>query len=231
MVNNKRLPRHEAGFYSPYGGNAMIAKRKKSLVFGLLTIMASAVLMACSSDAKSPRLASDAVILAFGDSLTFGTGATPAESYPAILERLVGRRVVNSGVPGEVTGEGLSRLSEALEREKPALLILCHGGNDLLRRLDQQQTANNLRAMIRLAQEQGVTVVIIAVPSPGIALSPPPFYRETAMEMKIPFEEKALTMVLSDSSLKSDYIHPNAAGYRRLAESIAVHLKKSGAVE
>jgi acyl-CoA thioesterase-1 len=231
MVNNKRLPRHEAGFYSPYGGNAMIAKRKKSLVFGLLTIMASAVLMACSSDAKSPRLASDAVILAFGDSLTFGTGATPAESYPAILERLVGRRVVNSGVPGEVTGEGLSRLSEALEREKPALLILCHGGNDLLRRLDQQQTANNLRAMIRLAQEQGVTVVIIAVPSPGIALSPPPFYRETAMEMKIPFEEQALTMVLSDSSLKSDYIHPNAAGYRRLAESIAVHLKKSGAVE
>jgi acyl-CoA thioesterase-1 len=231
MVNNKRLPRHEAGFYSPYGDNAMIAKRKKSLVFGLLTIMASAVLMACSSDAKSPRLASDAVILAFGDSLTFGTGATPAESYPAILERLVGRRVVNSGVPGEVTGEGLSRLSEALEREKPALLILCHGGNDLLRRLDQQQTANNLRAMIRLAQEQGVTVVIIAVPSPGIALSPPPFYRETAMEMKIPFEEKALTMVLSDSSLKSDYIHPNAAGYRRLAESIAVHLKKSGAVE
>lgn len=118
-----------------------------------------------------------------------------------------------------------------LEREKPALLILCHGGNDLLRRLDQKQIANNLRAMIRLARERGVAVVIIAVPSPGIALSPPPFYREIAAETKIPCEENVLTMVLSDGSLKSDYIHPNAAGYRRLAESIAALLKKIGAVE
>jgi lysophospholipase L1-like esterase len=208
----------------------MITRRKKLLVFGLLTIMASAVLIACSSGAKSPRLASDAVIVAFGDSLTFGTGATLTESYPAILESLVGRRVVNSGVPGELTGEGLSRLPGVLEREKPALLILCHGGNDLLRRLDQQQTASNLRAMIRLARARRIAVVIITVPSPGIALSPPPFYRETAAEMKIPLEENALTMVLSDGALKSDYIHPNAAGYRRLAESIAALLKKSGAV-
>ena len=224
------MPRHEAAVYSPYGDNAMITKRKKLLVFGLLTVMAMAVLIACSSGDKLPRLASDAVILAFGDSLTFGTGATLTESYPAILESLVGRQVVNSGVPGEVTGEGLSRLPEVLEREKPALLILCHGGNDLLRRLDQKQTANNLRAMIRLARARGIAVVIIAVPSPGIALSPPPLYRETAAEMKIPLEENALTMVLSDGALKSDYIHPNAAGYRRLAESIAALLKKSGAV-
>jgi len=222
---------YEAALYSPYGNDVMITNRKKLLVFGLLTIVTSAFLIDCSSGAKSPRLVSNAVILAFGDSLTFGTGAAPSESYPAILERLVGRRVVNSGVPGEVTGEGLPRLPEALDREKPALLLLCHGGNDLLRRLNQQQTANNLRAMIRLARERGVVVVIISVPAPGIALSPPPFYREIATEMKISIEEKALTMVLSDGSLKSDYIHPNAAGYRRLAESIAALLKKSGAVE
>ena len=222
---------HEAELFSPYGDNGMITKRRRVLVFGLLAIMVGTVLMACSSDAKSPRLASDAVILAFGDSLTFGTGAAPTESYPAILESLVGRRVVNSGVPGEVTGEGLSRLPEVLEKEKPALMILCHGGNDMLRRLDQRQTADNLRAMIRLAHERGAAVVMVAVPSPGIALSPPPFYRETAAEMKIPFDEKALAMVLSDGSLKSDYIHPNAAGYHQLAESIAALLKKSGAVE
>jgi acyl-CoA thioesterase I len=209
----------------------MMKKSNKLLVSLLLNIMAIAVLMACSTGAKLPRLASDAVILAFGDSLTFGTGATPAESYPAILERLVGRRVVNSGVPGEVTSEGLLRLPGVLEREKPALMILCHGGNDLLRRFNLQQTANNLRAIIRLARERKVAVVIIAVPSPGITLSPPPFYREIAAEMKIPFEEEALPAALSDGSLRSDYIHPNAAGYRRLAESIADFLKKSGAVE
>jgi acyl-CoA thioesterase I len=209
----------------------MITKRKKLLIPFLLIIVTSAILMACSSSAKLPRLASDAVILAFGDSLTFGTGATLTESYPALLEGLIGRRVVNSGVPGEVTGEGLSRLPGVLEREKPALLILCHGGNDLLRRLNQQQTANNLRAMIRLARERGIAVVVIAVPSPGLSLSPPQFYREIAAEMKTPLEENALTMVLSDGSLMSDYIHPNAAGYRKLAELIAALLKKSGAVE
>ncbi|RPH48634.1 MAG: arylesterase [Desulfobacteraceae bacterium] len=192
--------------------------------------MVGTVLMACSSGAKSPRLAKDAVILAFGDSLTFGTGAAPAESYPAVLERLAGRKVINSGVPGEVTGEGLSRLPEVLEEENPALLILCHGGNDMLRHLDKEQTARNLQAMILLAQERGTAVVIISVPTPGFSLSPPPFYRETAEKMKIPFEEKTLATVLSDRSLKSDYIHPNAAGYRKLAESIADLLEKSGAV-
>lgn len=209
----------------------MITQRKKVLIALLLTSIAGFSLPACSSGSRLPRLAGNAVILAFGDSLTFGTGAATAESYPAVLERLVGRRVVNAGIPGEVTGEGLSRLQAVLEREKPALLILCHGGNDLLRRLNRQQVAGNLRTMIRLAREKGVAVVLVAVPSPGLALSPPPFYREIAAEMGIVLEDKVLATVLSDASLRSDYIHPNAAGYRRLSESIASLLKKSGAVE
>jgi lysophospholipase L1-like esterase len=209
----------------------MSSKIKKPLIFGMLTLMAGVLVMACSSGAKSPRLARQALILAFGDSLTYGTGVAPTESYPAVLERLVGRRVVSSGVPGEVSGEGLTRLPGVLEKEKPALLILCHGGNDLLRRLDRRQTADNVRAMIGLALGRGIAVILIAVPSPGFALSPPPFYRELAAEMKIPVEEEALTNVLSDSSLRSDYIHPNAEGYRRLAVAIAAFLKERGAVE
>lgn len=187
--------------------------------------------MACASEATSPRLAGHARILAFGDSLTFGTGAGPAESYPAVLERLIGNRVINAGIPGEVTGEGLSRLPALLEREQPALLILCHGGNDILRRYNPQRTADNLRAMVRLAQARGVAVVLVAVPSLGIALSPAAFYREIAADMKVPIEEHILTTVLSDPTLRSDFIHPNAAGYRRLAESMAALLKQSGAVE
>jgi len=112
----------------------MITKREKLLVFLLLAITTSVFLLSCSSGAKLPRLASDAVILAFGDSLTFGTGALPAESYPAVLQNLVRRWVGNAGVPGEVTAVGLSRLPPLLDNAKPALPILCHGGNDLLRR-------------------------------------------------------------------------------------------------
>jgi acyl-CoA thioesterase-1 len=155
----------------------METKRCTRLVIYLLAIFISIFLLTCSSSAKLPRLANHAVILAYGDSLTYGTGAKPTESYPAILEQMVGRQVVSSGVPGEVTAEGLSRLQGVLEREKPALLIICHGGNDLLRHMDQKQAADNIRTMVRFAKKRGAAVVLVAVPSPNIALSPPSFYR------------------------------------------------------
>lgn len=198
----------------------------------LAAIVFSASLAACSSDEiRLPRLTGNAVVLAFGDSLTYGTGAGAGESYPAVLEKMIGFTVVNAGVPGEVTEEGLARLPVVLEREKPALMILCHGGNDLLRRLDPQQTAGNIQAMIRLSREKGAAAVLIAVPSMGLSLAPPPMYREIAKRWSVPLEGKALPGVLSDASLKSDPIHPNAAGYRRLAEAIAGLLKKSRAVD
>jgi lysophospholipase L1-like esterase len=169
-------------------------------------------------------------MLAFGDSITFGTGAGEGESYPAQLARLSGRRVINAGVPGEVSVNGLQRLGEVLEGEKPALLILCHGGNDLLQKLDQRALGDNLRAMIRLARDKGVLVVLVAVPSPDLSLTPPGLYAEVAAEFGLPLEEKSLAKILGTGSLKSDYIHPNAAGYKILAEKVLKLLQRSGAL-
>ena len=197
----------------------------------LLAIVAGGSQVACSDDVKLPRLANNDVILAFGNSLTYGTGAKQTENYPAVLEQLIGRRVVNAGIPGEETGEGLSRLPQVLQKEKPALMIICHGGNDLLRLLNQQQAANNLRDMIRLAQKQGVAVVLIAVPTPDMFLSATHMYREIAKDLAVPLEDKIIFAVLADGSLRSDYIHPNAAGYRRIAEALATLLRESGAIE
>lgn len=208
----------------------MISRKYIVLVFLLLAIIAGDSQVACSDDVKLPRLANNAVILAFGDSLTYGTGAEQTESYPAVLEQLIGRRVVNAGIPGEETGEGLSRLPQVLQKEKPALMIICHGGNDLLRLLNQQQAANNLRDMIRLAQKQGVAVVLISVPTPDMFLSPTHMYREIAKDLAVPLEDEIIFAVLADGSLRSDYIHPNAAGYRRIAEALATLLRESGAI-
>lgn len=196
----------------------------------LLFVCILLLLTGCSQGAKLPRLADDGVVLAFGDSITAGTGAGAGESYPEILGGLIGRRVVNAGVPGEVTAEGSARLPELLESVRPSLLILCHGGNDLLRHMDQRQAAENLRGMIRMAQERGVAVVLVAVPSPDLSLKPPAFYGELAAQSGLPIESKALGKILGKGSLKSDYIHPNAAGYRKLAEALAALLKKSGAI-
>ena len=193
----------------------------------MLAVLLSA---ACSTKPQLPALAADATILAFGDSLTFGTGAGETESYPAVLSRLTGRKVVNAGVPGEVSALGVQRLPELLERERPALLILCHGANDLLRRQDQQLMADNLRTMIRKARERGVSVMLVAVPFPDFSLKPPRLYDAIGGEFGIPVERKVLRQILKKSSLKSDYIHPNAAGYRLMAEALEKQLKTSGAL-
>ncbi len=175
-------------------------------------------------------LAPDAVVLALGDSLTFGTGAASTQSYPAALERLIGRKVVSAGVPGEVSASGLARLPAVLDQVQPQLLILCHGGNDLLRQLDTAALARNLRAMVRLARDRGIPVVLIAVPKPGLFPSAHPIYAEIAAEMGVPIEPDALAEILTDNALKSDPIHPNAQGYARLAERVAELLKKARAL-
>jgi lysophospholipase L1-like esterase len=195
-------------------------------------IIAAAMLLptACSKAPQQPLLAADAVILAFGDSLTAGIGAGDAESYPAVLSRLSGRKVVNAGVPGEFSAVGVQRLPELLDREHPALLILCHGGNDLLARQDHRQITDNLRSMIRTAGERGISVILVAVPSSALSLKPPPLYRDLAKEFSLLFEGTTLSRILGKGSLKSDYIHPNAAGYRMLAEAIYELIKKSGAL-
>ena len=198
---------------------------RASLAASLLLILSG-----CSQEAKLPQLAADAVVLAFGDSLTYGTGASEEESYPAQLARLIGRTVMRAGVPGEVSAEGLARLPETLDEHQPKLLILCHGGNDFLRLLPKQQTAANVRAMIRLAKSRGIDVVLIGTPEPGFTVTPPEFYAEIAGEFRVPYEDAVVGKILRDSSLKSDAIHPNARGYRLIAERVAELLRKAGAV-
>ena len=188
------------------------------------------VLAGCTPPPELEPLAADAVVLAFGDSLTFGTGAGTGESYPEVLSGLIGRTVVKAGVPGEVSADGLLRLPALLDQEQPALLLLCHGGNDQLQRLDPNQLADNLRAMIREARDRNIAVVLIAVPAPGLSLRPLPLYAGIADEFGLAADLETVADILGDRALKSDYIHPNAAGYRRLALAVADLLRAAGAV-
>jgi acyl-CoA thioesterase I len=188
----------------------------------LLIVIFNVCLTVCVAQPKLPLLAGNAVIVAFGDSVTYGSGAQPSESYPAVLEKMLGRRVVNAGVYGEITTQGLSRLPSILDKENPTILLLCLGINDQLLNINPQTAADNIREMIRIAQKRGVTVVLIAVPDLKLSPSCPPPYREIAREFDIILEEKALSTILAaNSSLKVDKLHPNAAGYQLIAKSIA----------
>lgn len=188
------------------------------------------LLPACDNGQQLSPLRPDAVILAFGDSLTYGTGADRQFSYPVQLERFLGRKVINAGVPGEVSVEGARRLPGLLDQYQPELLLLCHGGNDLLRRLDRQQLRDNLRRMYEAANQRDIQVVLIAVPQLGLLIDDAALYRQLADELQVPLVEDALTALLSDNQYKSDHIHLNAVGYRKLAEEIAGLLRARGAL-
>jgi acyl-CoA thioesterase I len=195
-----------------------------------LALSLSALAACGEKPPQLPRLGPDDVVLAFGDSLTYGTGAGTAESYPVVLAQLIGRKVTGAGVPGETTTEGLERLPAVLDEVKPKLVLLCMGGNDMLHKVDSATIESNLRAMVQLAKARGAGVVLIGVPTPELFGAPPEFYDRIAREQSLPLDKKTLNDILFDRSLKSDMIHPNAAGYRRFAQGLADLLHKAGAV-
>ena len=197
----------------------------------VLCLLLWLALAGCGAKAPElPKLGPDDVILAFGDSLTFGTGAREDESYPEVLAELVSRKVVRAGVPGEMTAQGRRRFEQALETHRPKIVLLCLGGNDLLRRLDDATIVANLRAMIEMARARNVAVVLLGVPRPALFGGAATFYAELADKHDLVYEGEVINAVLRDPGLKSDPIHPNAAGYRRIAERIATVLQTRGAL-
>lgn len=173
-------------------------------------------------------------MLVVGDSVTYGTGASPGEDYPTLLARLTGWNVINAGVPGDTTEGGLKRLPSLLEAHAPQLLLVELGGNDFLRRLPSSQTRHNLKAILSQARARGVPAVLVAVPRPNLmgaalrSLSDDPLYADLAEETQTPLIADILSETLSRNELKADPIHPNAAGYRRVAEGMAEELRALG---
>jgi lysophospholipase L1-like esterase len=194
-------------------------------------MLAALWLGGCGSDVpRIGKLGAGDIVLAFGDSLTYGTGAKAEESYPAVLGQLIGRTVVRAGVPGEQTAGGLARLPGALDEHRPRLVIVCLGGNDMLRKHAAVDIEANLREILKTIKSRGLDALLIGVPAPAVITRPPDFYSKLAREFRIPYEGDIVTRVLYRSELKSDPIHPNAAGYRKMAEAVAELLREAGAL-
>ena len=196
-----------------------------------IIVLFALFILSCSSPPGALQpLAANATILAFGDSLTHGYGPESSDSYPAILSVLIDRDVVNAGIPGELSADGLNRLPALLEQHSPDLVILCHGGNDILRKQSDSVASDNLAAMIDLIHQHGADVLLVAVPKPAIMLKNSPIYLELAEEKDIAININALKSTLGRPSLKKDAVHPNAAGNQSIAESIVESLEHYNAI-
>ena len=199
-----------------------------------LTYASVLLLAACGSKSgkKQTKIAAGSTVLALGDSLTYGYGAAPAESYPAQLQKLTGWDIINGGISGDTSAQALSRLPALLQRQ-PKLVIISIGGNDFLRKFPEAETRANIAKIIEGVQKENIPTVLVGVPHLSVGalfghLSDHPLYQELAEQYKIPLFEGAWSEILSDEKLKSDQIHANAAGYKVFAERLEKFLREEG---
>lgn len=202
------------------------------LICWLLTV----VLLACGQKAPVfPPLKTDAIIVFFGDSLTYGTGAGPEQDIPSLVAKELPFHVQNAGVPGNTTQDGLNRLEETLDQPVD-LLIIGLGGNDFLRHVPLTETKRNLKQMIHLAKSKGVRVLLMAIPQPSLGaaafgnLSDHPIYEELAEEEDVGLIQDVFTEVLSSNATKSDQIHPNAKGYALAKDQLIAEMRRLGLI-
>ena len=215
--------------------NFALQKRRGVLsprVTACLMLVAAGLCLALFACVSSPPplspLSKNATVLAFGDSLTYGTGAASADSYPAQLQKIIRRQVVAAGVPGETSEQALRRLPRLLRHHRPALVIVCTGGNDFCSVCRHNKPKKISIAFCKRPRCRGGDGVNCRSEF-SLWESNHPLYARVA-DGRWWMEDEIMKAVLHDNSLKSDRIHPNAAGYRRIAEAVAMLLARAGAI-
>ena len=189
---------------------------------GLLLV----TLAGCARDKKTAQpVPPGSTVLALGDSLTFGTGASAETSYPTVLAGLTGWNVVNAGVPGDTSAQALARLPALLAEHHPKLVIVSIGGNDFLRKLPESDTRTHVHAICKQSLAAGAQVLLVAVPRATVAaalgqMTDHALYAEVAKDLKIPLQREAWGEVLAQPDLRADAVHANARGYAQFARSV-----------
>lgn len=195
-----------------------------------------AVLLLCLLAAPH-RAAGQVKVLLLGDSLTEGYGVAEDATYAAHMERKLkslGRSDVtlrNAGIGGSTSASGLARLRWHLrEKPPPSVLVLALGANDGLRGADPAEIRKNLRAVIRLARENRMKVLLAGMKVPpnygrDYAARFEAVYPELSREEKVPLIPFLLAGVAADPALNlPDGIHPNEKGYPVVAATVLRHL-------
>jgi len=165
-------------------------------------------------------------IIAFGDSLIEGVGANEGSDFISLLASEIDTPIVNSGVSGNTTRDGLVRLKEDVLTQNPKIVIISLGGNDYLKRVPKDETFENLETIITQIQEEGAIVLLLGVRGGILRDNYEKNYRKTAEELGAGYVENILDDIIGVSSLMSDALHPNDAGNKLVADKILPVLKE-----
>jgi acyl-CoA thioesterase-1 len=160
-------------------------------------------------------------IIAFGDSLVEGVGASEGNNFVSVLSRESGVPIINAGKSGDTTVSAISRLEADVLSQDPRIVILLLGGNDALRRMPMPETFKNLQFIIQRIKATGATVILLGVRGGLLNDRYEDEFRALANEEKILHVPDVLDGIFGKSALMHDGIHPNDEGYARIAERIA----------
>ena len=199
--------------------------------FWFIALIAFIALAGCAKREIKNIDSKGANIICFGDSLTFGYGANPEEAYPPLLAKMINTPVINAGIDGDTSSEAIKRLkSDVLDRE-PLLVIIEFGGNDFLRKIPQEVSINNIKEMIERVQAKGAMVALVDISASLFLKDYRLAYYKIAQEKDAIFIPGILSGIITNPNLKSDFIHPNADGYKVIAQriyrTILPHLNKN----
>jgi len=164
-------------------------------------------------------------IICFGDSLTYGTGATKGMDYPSQLSKMISKPVLNKGVPGDTTASALARLEQDVLSQSPRIVLITLGGNDLKNSVPKGTAFQNLKRIIESIQARKALVVIGGIDLPVWGRGFGEGYEQLCKETGAVLISNIFDGIMGNTHLMSDSIHPNDAGYTKVARQFHEALK------
>jgi acyl-CoA thioesterase I len=158
-------------------------------------------------------------IIAFGDSLVSGVGSSEDNDFVSVLSRKIGQPIINMGMPGETTKDGVKRIN-AINDYKPKVVLVLLGGNDALQRIEPEATFANLRTIVNEVHARGAIVVLIGVRGGILNDRYPGAFEALSRELDTAYVPDILDGLFGDQRYMSDAVHPNDAGYAIVAERV-----------
>jgi len=201
--------------------------RPRHLLVAVAIVLAGLVAWLVLATGPAPaRPTSGERIIAFGDSLVQGVGASPGHDIVSVLSRRLGIPIVNAGRSGDTTGTALTRLDSAVLSRNPRIVIVLLGGNDMLRRVPRATTFDNLDAIVSRIRARGAAVILVSVELGFGTGADGRAYKELASRTSSALVRDILSGIFGRQALMSDGIHPNDRGYEIMADRIEPVLRE-----
>jgi len=196
---------------------------KKAILFifaGVVLVIGT--LMVFSSNNQTEIVNRDSTgqtVVAFGDSLVEGVGADDGSNFVDILSKRIGEPIVNEGISGDTTVDGLARVDEVIKHD-PRIVIVLLGGNDAIKNISKEETFANLERIVKSLQDNGSAVILVGVQSGILRDVNKKEYNKLSSKLGTAYVPNILEDIIGSPDLMSDPIHPNEAGYLIMADRI-----------